>query len=201
MVRKPILYAEEMWRRQRFFVLFLLVAGVAFPTAWYVTKHRFDLNDNNVKILALYLPIGLLMLGLLAFYRWRSQVTVSDDGIRIGGMRHMVDIDFDHIRAVKVQPLASAFLDDRQRIAKSNVVVRNLIRTNAEAVFIRLRGDEEYVDNVIRRLGSRIGYENQIALPVAEARVVADAIAARIPNQNSSGGNLGGQRRRGGRRR
>lgn len=62
------------------------------------------------------------------------------------------------------------------------------------ALFIRLRGDEEEVGAIRKKLGARLAYEDTIAMPVPDADAVAWAIAAHLPM--NVGQNLGGGKRR-----
>ena len=76
-MRQPILYAYEMWRRQRLWVVFLLVVGVGATVATLVSP-QLRASSNLNWIFFAYIPAGLLLGAGLLYYRWRSQVEVTD---------------------------------------------------------------------------------------------------------------------------
>ena len=66
-MRQPILYAEEMWRRQRFWALILVVVGIVMSAYALIYGHGgLRLNDpNSGWIWLLYIPSGALLAGAL----------------------------------------------------------------------------------------------------------------------------------------
>ena len=96
----------------------------------------------------------------------------------------------DQIRIVKVQPLNIAFQDRRARMVAR--IMKPLV--DKPALFVRLRGDEEQIAAIRKKLGSRLAYEDTIAMPVPDPDKVAWAISAHLPER--IGQNQGGQRRR-----
>jgi hypothetical protein len=123
-------------------------------------------------------------------YKRRSYVEAQDDGVRIGTLRSSVLIDYDRIRGVRVQPLRLAFQDRRSRMIAP--MMKPLIEK--PALFVRLRGDDEEVADIKKRLGTRMMYEDTIALPLRDADVVAWEISSRLPDR--LGQNQGGGKRR-----
>ena len=99
-------------------------------------------------------------------------------------------IDYDQIRIVKVQPLNLAFQDRRSRMVAR--IMKPLV--DKPALFVRLRGDEEQIASIRKKLGSRLAYEDTIAMPVPDPDKVAWAISSHLPER--IGQNQGGQRRR-----
>jgi hypothetical protein len=59
---------------------------------------------------------------------------------------------------------------------------------------VRVRGADEEVADIKKRLGSRMMYEDTIALPVRDADAVAFEISSRLPER--IGQNQGGKRRK-----
>lgn len=185
-VRQPILYAEQMWRQQRFFAAFLLIVGVIAPAL--VLYYHQPIQPNLIWLL--YGPSGLLLGGAFLFYRWRSYVEPVEEGLRVSTLTSSILIDYDVIRLVKVQPLKVAFQDKRRRMVAP--IMKPLLEK--PALFVRLRGDEAELAIVKKRLGSRLFYEDTIALPVPDADASAWAITSRLPYR--LGQNLGGGKRR-----
>src|SRR5207245_7725558 len=130
-----ILYAEELWRWQRFYAGLLIVVGVI--AAGVVVYSRQPISSGNV-IWLFYAPVGLLLGGACMIYRWRSFVEPQENGLRVSTLFSNVLIDYDDIRGVKVQPLKVAFQDARRsRIAR---IMKPLLEK--PALFVRVRGDE-----------------------------------------------------------
>jgi hypothetical protein len=61
------------------------------------------------------------------------------------------------------------------------------------ALFIRLRGAEEELEVIKKRLGTRMMFEDTIALPLSDADAVAWEIGSRLPYR--MGQNQGGRKR------
>ena len=176
-----------MWRQQRFFAGFLIAVG-ALMTGVLVYQGQLLLHSN--LIWSLYVPSGLLLGGGFLYYRWRSYVEAQDSGLKVSTLLSSVVIDYDQIRLVKVQPLNIAFQDRRSRMVAR--VMKPLL--DKPALFVRLRGDEEQMAAIRKKLGARLAYEDTIAMPVPDANAVAWQISAHLPER--IGQNLGGKRRK-----
>jgi len=186
-VRQPILYADQMWRQQRFFAGFLVAVGLLM-TGVLVYQGQLLLHSN--LIWSLYVPSGLLLGGGFLVYKWRSYVEAQDQGLKVQTMLSSVVIDYGQIRLVKVQPLNVAFQDRRSRMVAR--IMKPLL--DKPALFVRLRGDEEQVAAIRKKLGARLAYEDTIAMPVPDPDAVAWAISSHLPER--IGQNMGGQRRK-----
>lgn len=185
--RQRILYAEELWRWQRFYAGLLVVVGVI--AVGVVIYSRQPLGTNNI-IWLFYAPVGLLLAAAFLVYRWRSFVEPLDSGLKVSTLFSNVLIDYEDIRMVKVQPLRVAFQDARRtKIAR---IMRSLL--DKPALFVRIRGDEDQLAAMKKRLGSRLFYEDTIAMPVPDADAASWEISAHLPYR--IGQNLGGGRRR-----
>jgi hypothetical protein len=185
--RQRILYAEELWRWQRFYAGLLVVVGVI--AAGVVVYSRQPISSANI-IWLFYAPVGLLLGGAFMIYRWRSYVEPQENGLRVSTLFSNVLIDYDDIRGVKVQPLKVAFQDARRnRVAR---IMKPLLEK--PALFVRVRGDEAQLALIKKRLGSRLFYEDTIAMPIPDADAASWEIAAKLPYR--IGQNLGGGRRR-----
>ena len=62
--RQPILYADQLWRQQRFFAGFLVLVGVAM-TSYLLYKGQLTSTSNLIWLL--YIPSGLLLGGAFLF--------------------------------------------------------------------------------------------------------------------------------------
>ena len=186
-VRQPILYADQMWRQQRFFAGFLIVVGVLMTG---VLVYQGQLLTHSNLIWSLYVPSGLLLGAAFLLYKWRSFVEAQEQGLKVSTLFSGIVIPYDSIRLVKVQPLNVAFQDRRSRMVAR--VIKPLM--DKPALFIRLRGDEAQIAEIRKKLGSRLAYEDTIAMPVPDADAISWAIASHLPER--IGQNLGGQRRR-----
>ncbi len=172
--RQPILYADQLWRQQRFFAGFLVAVGVVM-TILLIYQGQIAKSANLIWLL--YIPSGLLLGGAFLLYKRRSYVEARDEGVKVSTLRSSVLIDYDRIRGVRVQPLKLAFQDRRSRM-----------------IAVRLRGADEELADIKKRLGSRMMYEDTIALPVLDADAVAWEISSRLPIH--LGQNQGGKQRR-----
>ena len=185
--RQRILYAEELWRWQRFYAGLLVVVGIL--AIGVVVYSRQPITSGNI-IWLFYAPVGLLLGAAFLIYRWRSYVEPQENGLRVSTLFSNILIDYEDIRMVKVQPLKVAFQDSRRtKIAR---IMRPLLEK--PALFVRVRGDEEQLAAIRKRLGSRLFYEDTIAMPVPDADAASWEIAAKLPYR--MGQNLGGGRRR-----
>jgi hypothetical protein len=187
-LRQPILYAEEMWRRQRAWVLVLCVAGLAMSS--FVLYQRHGVLDVNSAIWLLYIACGLLFGGLLLYYRRRNYAEVTAAGLRVSNLLHSAVIGYDLVRSARVQKLELHFLDARKRLVRP--IARNLLQK--DALFLRLRGDDPRLPELRRRLGRQLVSDDTIALPVPDPDAMAWEVTSRLPEK--TGVNLGGQRRR-----
>jgi hypothetical protein len=185
--RQPILYADQLWRQQRFFAAFLVAVGVGM-TALLLYQGQLTKTTNLVWLM--YIPSGLILGGAFLFYKWRSFVEPLDDGLKVSALRSSVLIGYDDIRSVKVQPLKLAFQDKRKRMVAP--MMKPLLER--PALFLRLRNDESSMAAIKKTLGKRVVYEDMIVLPVRDADAVSWEISSRLPER--LGQNQGGGRRR-----
>jgi hypothetical protein len=187
-LRQPILYAEEMWRRQRLWVLLFVGYGiVANAVTLYTSKGRIDANS---ELLLLFVPVGLLFGAVLLLNRQRSYAEVTDAGLRVSGLLRSTLITFDMVRATRVQKLELHFQDRRKRYARPHS--KPLI--DKDALFVRLKADDGRLPEIRKRLGVQLASEDWVALPVPDPDALAWEVTSRLPER--TGVNLGGQRRR-----
>jgi hypothetical protein len=185
--RQPILYADQLWRQQRFFAGFLIAAGAGM-SAYLFYKGQLSTTANLIWLM--YIPSGLLLGGAFLFYKYRSFAEPLDEGFKVSALRSSVLIPYDSIRSVKVQPLKLAFLDKRKRMVAP--MMKPLLER--PALFVRLRNDESEIAAIKKTLGARVVYEDMIALPLKDADAVSWEISSRLPDR--LGQNQGGGKRR-----
>ena len=185
--RQPILYADQLWRQQRFFAGFLVLVGVGM-TALLLYKGQLTTTSNLIWLM--YIPSGLLLGGAFLFYKYRSFAEPLDEGFKVSALRSSVLIPYESIRSVKVQPLKLAFQDKRKRMVAP--MMRPLMER--PALFVRLRNDETEIAAIKKTLGARVVYEDMIALPLKDADAVSWEISSRLPDR--LGQNQGGGKRR-----
>jgi hypothetical protein len=186
-IRQPILYADQLWRQQRFFAGFLVLVGVAM-TSYLLYMGQLTRTSN--LIWALYIPSGLLLGGAFLFYKYRSFAESLDEGLKVSSLRSSVVIPYESIRSVKVQPLSLAFLEKRKRMVAP--MMKPLM--DKPALFVRLRGDEDELAAIKKTLGGRVVYDDMIALPLKDADALSWEISSRLPDR--LGQNQGGGKRR-----
>jgi hypothetical protein len=191
-LRQPILYAQEMWRRQRLWMVFLLVVGVgaSVATLLYPPLRSSRSSSSFNWIFFAYIPAGLFLGGGLLYYRWRSRVEVTDEGVKIGNLFSEVLIEYELVRTVRVQPLDRHFQDTRKRLIRP--VSRPLM--TKPALYLRLKGDEGRLAFIKKKLGTQLYADETIALPVPDPDALSWEITGRLPER--AGVNLGGRRRR-----
>ena len=190
-LRQPILYADQLWRQQRFFAGFLVAVGLVM-TILLIYQGQIAKSANVIWLL--YVPSGLLLGGAFLLYKRRSYVEALDSGMKVSMLRSSLVIEYDRIKGVKVQPLKLAFLDKRTR--KVAPMMKPLLEK--PALFVRVRGSDEELAALKKRLGSRMMFEDTIALPLGDADAVAWEIGARLPyrlGQNQGGGKRHKRRR------
>jgi len=185
--RQPILYADQLWRQQRFFAGFLVLVGVAVSAYLF---YRGQMTSTSNLVWLMYIPSGLLLGGAFLFYKYRSFAEALDDGFKVSALRSSVLIPYESIRSVKVQPLSLAFLDKRKRMVAP--MMKPLM--DKPALFVRLRSDEDELAAIKKKLGGRVAYEDMIALPLKDADALSWEISSRLPDR--LGQNQGGGRRR-----
>lgn len=189
--RHPILYADQLWRQQRFFAGFLVAVGLVM-TVLLIYQGQIAKTANLIWVL--YIPSGLLLGGAFLLYKKRSYVEAREEGLKVSTLRSSVFLDYDRIRGVRVQPLNLAFQDRRKRMVAP--MMKPLIEK--PALFVRLRGTDEELADVKKRLGSRMMFEDTIALPIKDADAIAWEISSRLPErlgQNQGGGKRHKRRR------
>ncbi|HEX6548266.1 MAG TPA: hypothetical protein VF134_05950 [Candidatus Dormibacteraeota bacterium] len=190
-MRQRILYAEEMWRRQRMWALLLIVIGAlmsAYNVYFTMTGHRVD--PQSMLIWGLYAPSGLVLLGVLWYYRRRSHVQVHDR-LRVSNLLSAVEIEYEEIRSLRVQPLKVAFEPANRRRHRGPMTKPY---EDKPALYIRLRRDNPRLPALVRKLGPRLAYEDTVVLPVPDPDALSWEISSRLPER--LGANMGGQRRR-----
>jgi len=183
--RQPILFANQLWQQQRWYAGFLILLGLIAPILLLV--FRQPLQPNWVWFI--YAPSGLLLGAGFLLYRWRSYMETRDEGLKVSTLFSSALIGYDAIRQVRVQPLRMAYQDKRRRIAP---VMKPLL--DKPALFVRLKGDETEMAAVKKSLGSRLFYDEYIAMPVPDPDAAAWEITSRLPDR--MGQNLGGRRRK-----
>jgi hypothetical protein len=186
-LRQRILYAEQFWRQMRLWPFFMLFAGPLIGVYLYFSQRHNVLSALEVAVL--YELGGLLYLAGMLYYRHRSHLRARDDGLQISNLLHTVVIPYEEIRTVRVQPLRTHFQDSRKRYVRT--ADRPLL--DKPALFVRLRR-EEMAMYVRRKLGSRLAFEDTVALPVPDPDQLAWHLNGRLPEK--VGTNLGGGRRK-----
>lgn len=176
-----------MWRQQRFFAGFLVLVGLVM-TGLLIYQGQLLRSSNLIWLF--YIPSGMLLAGAFLYYRQRSHVKVTDEGVRISTLMSGVTLDYESIRSVKALPLRQHFMDRRSRMIAP--VMKQHI--DKPALFIRIKGDEAELAEVKKKLGSRLMNEDTIAIPVPDADAAVWEISAHLPER--VGQNQGGSRRR-----
>jgi hypothetical protein len=185
--KQPILYADQLWRQQRFFAGALIAIGIGMSA---LLLYQGQLGKTTNLIWAAYIPSGILLGGAFLLYKYRSFVQPLDEGVKVSALRSSVLIDYDDIRSVRVQPLKLAFLDKRKRMVAP--MMRPLLER--PALYLRLRNDESSMAAIRKTLGARVVYDDMIVLPLKDADAVSWEISSRLPER--LGQNQGGGRRR-----
>ncbi|MGH7762915.1 MAG: hypothetical protein ACREOM_00675 [Candidatus Dormibacteraceae bacterium] len=185
--RHPNLYAQAMWRQQRFFAGFLVAVGVVMTV---IVIYQHQLTRASSAVWLLYIPSGLLLGGAFLVYRSRSHVHAQEAGLKISTLFSSVLIDYDSIKSVKAQVLRTHFLDRRARM------VAPIMKPHIDkpALFIRVRGDETELAAIKKKLGSRLMHEDTIAIPVTDPDAAVWEITSHLPER--LGQNQGGRRRK-----
>jgi hypothetical protein len=191
-LRQPILYAEELWRRQRIWAFLLPVFGVAVLILNLFSRQR-EIAAAYAVTLG-YIPLGVLWGGGLFLNRQRSYVEVTDAGLRFSRLLGGFVLGYDMVRSVRVQKLEMHYQDARKRLIRP--MWRPLMPK--PALFIRVRGDEAALAEVRRRFRGwftpALMADDTIAVPIPDPDSLAWAITPKLPERTAV--NQGGQRRR-----
>lgn len=185
-MRHPILYAEQWWLRQRFFAFFLIGAGVVATGYLVWQTHRIS---QQTLIWVLYIPTGLLFLGVLLYYRHKHHLEAREEGLHIANLLAAVTIGYDLVRTVRVQPLQVHYPESRKRLLTP--MVRPLL--GKPALFIRLKATDEQLAFIKKKLGPKLMDQDTIAVPLKDPDTAAAEINSRLPERIAA--NLGGGRR------
>lgn len=188
--RHQNLYAEHLWRQQRFFAGLLLVVGL-LATGLAIYQHQ--LFTPGFAVWLVYIPTGFLLGAAILTFRQRSSLRVEENGLKISSLLSNVVIDYDSIKSVKALPLRQHFQDKRSRMIAP--IMKQHI--DQPAVFLRIRGDETELAAIKKRLGifkGRLMDDETIAIPVPDADAVVWEISSHLPER--IGQNQGGARRR-----
>jgi hypothetical protein len=187
-VRQPILYAEEIWKRQRLFPAFFIIVGTVLTgTVLFTGSARFV---GSSWIWPVYILSGVLYGAGLLYYRRRSRAEVTEAGLKVSNLLNTFLIPYDSIRLVRVQPLARHFEDTRKKLIRP--INRGLLLK--PALFIRVRPDMADLAQLRKKLGGQLVADDTIALPLPDPDAMSWEVSSRLPER--SGTNLGGQRRR-----
>jgi hypothetical protein len=187
-LRQPILYAVEMWRRQRLWLLMLVAIGVV--AAGFSFWQRRSLGDTNTLIFLAYIPVAILVAGLMYYYRWRSNIQLADEGLRVSNLLGSIVIPYDCVRWAKVYPLQNHF-NSNQRKRLVRPVSRPLM--DKPALFVRFSGDDELMARVRKKLGRTYVDDDVLALPLPDPDAFSWELAGHLPTRVVA--NQGGQRR------
>jgi hypothetical protein len=187
-LRQPVLYAVENWRRQRLFVLMLVVAGAL--SAFLVYVQQRSLTGWDRLALLSYIPIALVLGGWLLFCRWRSFLETRANGLRVSTPKGGLVIEYDHIRWAKVFPLSLHFeAADRRRLIRP----ANRPLLSRPALYVKLRLEEDELGRLGKRLGDRLLDGDVLAAPIPDPEGMSSDLTGRLPDRGAV--NLGGQRR------
>jgi len=185
--RHQNLHAHHVWRQLRFFAGFLVAVGLVM-TLLLIYQGQITRTANLIWVL--YIPSGLLLGGAFLLYRRRSHVQVQEDAVKVSTLFATVMLPYDAIRSVKAMPLRQHFQDRRSRMIAP--IMKQYV--DKPALFIRVRGEETELAAMRKRLGSRLMFEDTIAVPVPDADAAAWEISSRLPDR--LGQNQGGGKRR-----
>jgi hypothetical protein len=185
--RHQNLHAHHLWRQQRFFAGFLVAVGLVM-TLLLIYQGQITRTANLIWVL--YIPSGLLLGGAFLLYRRRSHVQVQEDAVKVSTLFATVMLPYDAIRSVKAMPLRQHFQDRRSRMIAP--IMKQYV--DKPALFIRVRSEETELAAMRKRLGSRLMFEDTIAVPVPDADAAAWEISSRLPDR--LGQNQGGGKRR-----
>jgi hypothetical protein len=190
-MRQQILYAEEMWRRQRTWAAVLLIVGIGFSIYGRFFQPKAA-GDSTFLIWLAYIPAGLLLGGLLLYYRRRHAIETTEQGILIQTMLSSIFLDWDKVRSVRVQPLADHFQsNERRRLIRP----MNKGLMDKPALFIKVKADDEELAQIRKKLGRSIVDDDVLALPIRDPDAFSWQMSSHLPERTAVNVNRGGQRR------
>lgn len=200
-LRQPILYAEQTWKQQRLWVFVLIIAGVGFGIYAIFFEHAKVQASQGILgfssyIFVLYIPAAILLLIFLLVYRRRHQLIADERGLTIQNIFSSIFIEWDLIRAPRVRPLIEHF-ESRERKRLVRPADRAILPKGA--LYFKIRADNAKLADFQRRIPRRLIFEDTVALPLPDPDAFSWEISSHIPEAANQ--NLGGARRRRGKRR
>jgi hypothetical protein len=190
-MRQSILYAEEMWRRQRTWAAVLLIVGIGFSIYGRFFQPK-SAGDSTFLIWLAYIPAGLVLGGLLLYYRRRHAIETTEQGLLVQTMFSSVFLEWDKIRSVRVQPLADHFQsNDRRRLVRP----MNKGLMDKPALYIKVKADDEELAQIRKKLGRSIVDDDVLALPIRDPDAFSWQVSSYLPERTAVNTNRGGQRR------
>src|SRR5258708_32760010 len=78
-------------------------------TALLVYQHQITHTANLIWIL--YVPSGLLLGGGFLYYRYRSHVSVQEDGVKVSTLMNSVLLEYDSLKPGRRRRLAQTSMD------------------------------------------------------------------------------------------
>src|ERR1700730_9098000 len=149
-MHQPILYGEEMWKRQRPFPIFFILVGIVMSGVTLFTT--WGKAVSNSWLFLAYVGSGLLYGGILLYYRWRARAEVTDAGLKIRNLLSSVVLDYDSIRSGRVQTLGRHLVDSRSLLVRAGN--GNLIPF--PGLYVHLRAVDAELASLRKKLGPQL---------------------------------------------
>ena len=143
-MRHPILYADQVWRRQRWIVIFALLYAVS-SNFWLLYLNHFRLN-RETPLYLLFVLLAFLLFAGFQINKQRSYVEVEEDGLRVSRVLRSQLIRFEQIRSVKVLPLRTVTADLPRR--SITPAMKQLL--DQPSLLIKLQGDPAQLAQTVK---------------------------------------------------
>jgi hypothetical protein len=184
-VKHPILYADQLWKRNWPLAPVLLVVGGVLSVVYS--------HSRELPLLVGECVAGSVLIVIFfgAFRRF-SYVRATAAGLVFNWTFPFVSttVPYEAIRSTRISELKAFYPDSRKRYV--NAMTKPLL--DKPAFFARLGGDEATVARLSKRLGRRYVFEGTLAVPVPDPRSLSQEVSQRLPNRSLQS-NLGGAKR------
>ncbi len=184
-MKHPILYAEQLWKRNWPLAPVLVAVGIGLSVVY---SHSRELPLLVGECLA----GSALILIFFGTFRRLSYVKATENGLVFNWTFPFVStvVPYDAIRSTRIADLRAFYPVTRKSYV--NAMTKPLL--DQPAFFARLGGDEATVARLSKRLGRRYVFEGTLAVPVPDPRSLSQEVTQRLPNRSLQN-NLGGAKR------
>jgi hypothetical protein len=186
--RYHILYPRQNLKEFRNMLALMLVASVGIGGYYTVVLHK---GVQEVYLFVIYGVFAVCFALAMYTYGLLSTVRFDEDGlsIRYGPFRR-AHVEYADIDRGRLETVERIWERSGRRPTK---MIRNLYKQRA--LCITLKGGEESVYDLRRRLGGRLVDDRELTLPITDVEDAMGALKEKLQQQRQAAAGTGAQRR------